>query len=109
MFIKNQGKNITKKEMREIYIPHAKVMKNYCVNIIIPEVCAFYLASGYKSNAIEEDDYNTHLKTCIVMFNLLISKKDFNIIKNNTTDLLKSRYELVVINDKPLAFKSLYL
>ena len=67
---------------------------------ILPNMCAFYIASGYRLNAIWETNFNSLIGT--VMDMLTDSFTINNNLKSNIKKILKIKYNLKVINETPL-------
>lgn len=69
---------------------------------LIPEFIAFALMNGYNKGYMEYNSYDILIKTELTYFNI---KVDEDIIKKQTTKILKEKYNLIIVSEKPLDFK----
>ena len=106
MFLKKLDRDFTKKEIKKYLNPHYKMVCNYLEMFIIPETISFYLSTGYHYSLVYEEDFNIHIKSIVdELFNYEL--KDLNLAKKNIKQILKIKYNLKVINEKPLNFKKI--
>ena len=72
---------------------------------IMPEVIAFYLATGYYGSCMYEESLHIHINSIIAeVFNG--EEKDRPRLIDNIKKLLRIKYGLIVINEDPLDFAS---
>jgi len=71
----------------------------------MPEVIAFYLATGYYGNCMYEESLHIHINSIIAeVFN--VEDNDRPKLIKNIKNILCLRYGLIVINEDPLDFAS---
>lgn len=104
MFRIDNGKDITPEEFLKYVSPHIDKVNNYIIKNIIPEVCAYYIVTGYEDNAIWENAYDTHIGTVLDMFNIEFNNT-ISHIKHKTTKILLNKYGYYIINENPLQLK----
>lgn len=106
MFIKNNDNNITDIEDEMLLKPHLMVMDGYIENYIVPEVVAFYLATGYYNSCVYEESLLTHINTVIAgFFNHDIT--NINKVMDDVKRLLLVKYGLKVITNDPLKLEKI--
>lgn len=106
MFIKPTGKDYTKKEINNYLMPHYNLITNYMEKCVIPEVVAYYLATGYYHSLMFEDTFNIHIKSIQdELFNY--QAKNTKATKERVKDILENKYSLRVIGERPLKFEEL--
>ncbi len=96
--------DISDDDFIKVVEPHNKAIDEYLRDNVVYEFVAFYLATGYKLNALWESSllahYNGALESlCGVTFK---NRKEFDKIKS----ILKNKYNLIVINEEPLQFST---
>ena len=104
MFRKNTPDDFTPYELEHYVNPHFDAVRNYFINYVIPDACAFEIYSAYK-NQIEEDSYFIFINDSLTNFNFEFSKEEVNNFKESVSKALKVKYGLIVIKDDPLTLK----
>ena len=105
MFLKSGVNDISDDEFELIISPHGDKVNQFIEEYIMPEVIAFYLATGYYENCMYEESLNIHINSIIAeVFNG--EEKDRKKLIYNIKKLLGIKYGLVVINEDPLNFAS---
>ena len=99
MFRMEDGKDLTDKEFEDITYPHQLQTELFLEEYIIPEYVAFYIASGYYESAIWEGSFDILINSSADVFNYIINDK--NKLKKAIIKLLRSKYSLNVISEKP--------
>lgn len=106
MFLKSTDRDISDKEFEEILLPHYKVVSRFLEEYVIPEVIAFYLASGFYGSCVYEESYRIHINSIVKeIFNCEIS--NMKELKRNIKKLLIVKYGLEIVDEDPLDFKEL--
>lgn len=54
MFLRKNERDISDEEFEEILLPHYKMVDDFMEGYVIPEVIAFYLASGYYGSCMRK-------------------------------------------------------
>jgi len=103
MFRHEDGKDITNEEYNNYLLPHVLVSDRYLRDVIAPQYCAFYIASGFRMGSLWEDSLRIHVQSVLDMFNYEF--KNVPKIMKLTKDLLLSQYGLSIVSDNPLVFK----
>lgn len=103
MFRIENGEDVSTQEFDRFVAPHWDKINNYVEKNIIPDVCAFYLATGFRDNAIWEHHFDIHIGTVLDMFNhnFKITPK----MKNEIKKILASKYGYHIVSENPLRFK----
>lgn len=105
MFLKNGVNDISDDEFNLIISPHGDKVNQFVEEYIMPEVIAFYLATGYYESCMYEESLHIHINSIIAeVFNG--EEKDRPKLIDNIKKLLRIKYGLVVINEDPLDFAS---
>lgn len=102
MFRKPSKDDITDEEYEKYIIKQSNDEILFLKENIIPEFIAFAISNGYINGYEEFNDYDIHIKSELTYFNLIINEND---IKNKVTKILKEKYNLIIISEKPLDFK----
>lgn len=92
--------NISDDDFVKAVEPHNKAIDEYLRKNVVYDFIAYYIASGYKMDALWESSllahYNGALESmCGVTFR---NEKEFGEIKR----ILKKKYKLIVVNEEPL-------
>ena len=98
---------ISKEYYQKYEEPHFDLLNTYLVKYVIPDFCAFYIFSAFHHHS-EEEDFIIFIESALVFFNVDLTKKEKNILYKNVIDILKLKYGLLVINDKPLKLKDIF-
>lgn len=67
MFRRNNGEDIFDQEDRKCLEPHRNRFKTYMLDYIIPDMCAFYISSGYQLNAFYSDTFDSFINDVLSM------------------------------------------
>jgi len=100
MFLKEDGKDITKKQFKEIISPRLDKNNRYMEEIIIPDYTAFYIATAYYDSSDWEDSLRIYINSACTMFNYEI--KNFKRLSSKVKELLKIKYSLLVVEETPI-------
>ena len=104
MFRRNNGEDISDQEERKYLEPHRKRFKIYMLDYIIPDICAFYISSGYQLNAFYSDTFDSFINDVLSMLNC-----EYQIssdLKEKIRKCLRIKYGLIVIKENPLRFRT---
>lgn len=103
MFLKSGVNDISDDEFEMIISQHGDIVNQFVEEYIMPEVIAFYLATGYYGSCMYEESLHIHINSIIAeVFN--VEEKDRLKLIDNIKKLLRIKYGLVVINEDPLDF-----
>lgn len=103
MFHHEDGKDITEEEHVKYLLPHALVTDRFLREVIAPQYCAFYIASGFRMGSLWEDSLRIHVQSVLDTFNY--DFKNIPKIMRQTKELLLSQYGLSMVSDNPLMLK----
>lgn len=104
MFRRNNGEDISDAEFHKYFEPHRNRFKTYMLDYIIPDMCAFYISSGYQLNALYSDTFDSFINDVLSMLNC-----EYQIsgnLKENIRKCLRIKYGLIVIKENPLRFRT---
>ena len=104
MFRRNNGEDISDAEFHKYFEPHQNRFKTYMLDYIIPDMCAFYISSGYQLNAFYSDTFDSFINDVLSMLNC-----EYQIsgnLKENIRKCLRIKYGLIVIKENPLRFRT---
>lgn len=105
MFRKSSNKDVTDEEYQKYVIPEIERRDKYLIDILIPDFCAYSIAMGWKYETMPYHDYKIHLGDFLNYFNIPdINEED---LKIKISTILKEKYNLEIINEKPLDLKEL--
>lgn len=105
MFLKSGINDISDDEFNMIISPHGDKVNQFIEEYVMPDVIAFYLATGYYGSCMYKESLNIHINSIIAeVFNG--EEKDRTKLIYNIKKLLRIKYGLVVINEDPLNFAS---
>ena len=102
MFRKTVKEDVTDEEWNNYIVKELNDQEFFLKDELIPEFIAFSISNGYTKGYTEYNDYSIHIKTCLTYFNLQVDEDD---IKKKVTKVLKEKYNLIVVSEKPLDFK----
>lgn len=106
MFLKKLDRDFTEEEINNYLMPHYNLITNYMENCVIPQVIAYYLATGYYHSLMFEDTFNIHIKSIQdELFNY--QAKDLKETKEKVKYILENKYSLKVRCERPLKFEEL--
>ena len=103
MFRAVKKEDVTDEEFDKYILKQSKDEMAYLIDSMIPEFIAFTISNGYVKGYTEYNDYDIHIKTALTYFNIKVDEND---IKQKVTEILKEKYDLHIISEKPLDFKS---
>lgn len=89
-------------KFEEIYYPFSKNFNEYITRYIIPDVIAFYLASGYLRKCLSIDSLKRHIYSAKDVFNI---KCDIDKLIPSIEDILRIKYNLKIVNLDPMILK----
>ena len=93
----------TSKEYSDITDPFRKVFDSCMLEYYVPEVCAYYIALGYKMDALWEYSFDIHIGTVLDDIN-----RDYQVtqkLKLDVKRILELKYGLHTICEEPLQFQ----
>lgn len=102
MFRKAKKEDITDEEYEKYIIKQSDDEMFFLKEKIIPEFIAFAISNSYTNGYEEYNDYDIHIKSELTYFNVIVDEND---IKDKVTKVLKEKYNLVIVSEKPLDFK----
>ena len=104
MFLRNTNIDISDEEFERIIEPHHKKVGDYLEVCIIPEVVAYYIATGYYTSSTYEESFQIHINSVLAeFFNYEVQNKKQ--LKKQIKKLLKVKYGLEIEDEEPLDFK----
>lgn len=104
IFLKDTDRDVSDKELEDIIEPHHKKVEEYLEEYIVPEVVAYYFATGYYDSTMYEEKFQIHINSIMAeLFNYEVQNKKQ--LKRNIRKLLKIKYGLEVEDEEPLDFK----
>lgn len=106
MFIKNECGDVSDEEFEKIVAPFDSMFDSFVKEFILPEACAFYVAIGFREECLWQQDFDLFIGSVLDMLNH--PKSYVNEIKPTVIKLLKLKYGLNVINEKPLELSNVY-
>lgn len=96
--------DIGDEEFAKVVEPHGKECDEYIRQNVIYDFVAFYLASGYRLNAIWEGNLIPHVNSAVeTLAGSVYLKKNFD--TERLKKILKEKYNLTVISEDPLIFE----
>lgn len=101
MFLKSGIKDINDDEYNLIISPHGVKVHQFVEEYIMPEVIAFYLATGYYGSCMYEESLQIHINSIIAEVFTSEEEERARLI-DNIKKILRIKYGLIVINEDPL-------
>ena len=102
--LKDTDRDISDKQFEDLIEPHHKKVEAYLEEYIVPEVVAYYFATGYYDSTMYEEKFQIHINSIMAeLFNYEVQNKKQ--LKRNIRKLLKIKYGLEVEDEEPLDFK----
>ena len=89
-------------KFEEIYYPFSKNFNEYITRYIIPDVIAFYLASGYLRKCLSIDSFKRHIYSAKDVFNI---KCDIDELMPSIEEILRIKYNLKIEKLDPMILK----
>lgn len=102
-FLKNYPEDIRDEDLELHLNPHLYKFQDYLRAEIIPEMCAYWIASGYFDSSLFEDKYDIFIRDVLAMFG--DNYKLTNRLRSNVTKVLKTKYKLKIRSYDPLDFE----
>lgn len=103
MFLKSGINYMSDDEFNLIISPHGIKVHQFVEEYVMPEVIAFYLATGYYGSCMYEESLQIHINSIIAeVFNS--EEEDRPRLIDNIKKILRIKYGLIVINEDPLDF-----
>ena len=102
-FLKNYPEDIRDEDLELHLNPHLYKFQDYLRAEIIPEMCAYWIASGYFDSSLFEDNYDIFIRDVLAMFG-----DDYKLtdnLRNNVTKVLRDKYNLIIKSVDPLDFE----
>ena len=92
--------DVSDEEHSKVILAHDKVLHKFVKDNFLHEFCAFYLATGYRMDAIWEGDLDALLygATDGLIMSWFIKELDHNKLKS----ILKNEYGIIITNETPL-------
>ena len=103
MFRISTGEDVTDEEFELYLLPHLNRYDAFMKEYIIPEMCAFYIVSGYDTGGLEENSLRIYLNDVMAFLN--DNYKVTASLKNKVIKCLKIKYNLEVVSEDPLTFR----
>lgn len=97
------SKDITDIEFYNILVPYHNNFENYMEKYIIPETFAFDLANSHYRDCLCDASLQIHYNSMCDVFNGF--NESFYIVKPFVIELLKIKYNLVIVSDNPLVLE----
>lgn len=92
--------DITDKEFEETYLPFYNNANDYLNKYVIPD-----LANGYSRHCLSECNLINYINSAIDVFNC---KCDINKLISKVKEILRIKYNLIIIKDNPMILKKFY-
>lgn len=105
MFKQNTDEDISDTEYNEVIKPHIDKVNNFHETYLVPEISAYYIATGYYNNALYEDSLLNHITSCTSTIDMNVSNEKKLIA--NVKELLLVKYGLEIENENPLIVKKI--
>ena len=97
--------DITDKEFEEIYLPFYNNVNDHLNNYVIPDLISFYLANEYSRHCLLDCSLRNHINSAVDIFNC---RCDINKLIPNVKEILKIKYILIIVKDKPMILNKYY-
>ena len=95
--------DISEDDFANVVNPHNKLISDHIYKEILFQFVAFYIASGYRMNALWEGSLIGHVNSAIESLSCVIFKDNFD--STELKKILSEKYNLTIINENPLTFK----
>lgn len=106
MIRKCTDEDISDEELQKVINPFYDNYHEYIITYVMHEVIAFYVASSYSRNAIQEATFYQHYNSAKDTFNIS-DDEDYDKVKTEVIKLLRMKYSLEIISENPLDFKKI--
>ncbi len=97
--------DITDEEFEEKYGPFYDNFNDYMKTFVIPDVVAFYLASGYDRSCLDDCPLKNHINSAVDVFNIIC---DVDELIPTIEMILKIKYNLKITQKNPLKIEKSY-
>lgn len=97
--------DITDEEFEEKYGPFYDNFNNYMKTFVIPNVVAFYLASGYDRSCLDNCPLKNHINSAVDVFNIICDVDD---LIPKIEMILGIKYNLKITQRNPLKLEKGY-
>ena len=105
MFKKNTNEDVSETEYNTVIKPHIDKVNSFHETYLVPEISAYYIATGYYNNALYEDSLLNHITSCTSTIDMNVSNEKKLIA--NVKELLLVKYGLEIENENPLIVKKI--
>lgn len=105
MFKKNTDEDVSETEYNTVIKPHIDKVNSFHETYLVPEISAYYIATGYYNNALYEDSLLNHITSCTSTIDMRVSNEKKLIA--NVKELLLVKYGLEIENENPLIVKKI--
>ena len=76
MFKKNTDEDVSETEYNTVIKPHIDKVNSFHETYLVPEISAYYIATGYYNNALYKDSLLNHITSCTSTIDMrVLSKK----------------------------------
>ena len=104
MIRKCTDEDISDEELEKVIDPFYDNYHEYIITYVMPEVIAFYIASSFSRNAMQEATFYQHYNSAKDIFNIS-DDEDYDKVRAEVIKLLRMKYSLEIICEDPLDFK----
>lgn len=105
MFKKNTDEDVSETEYNTVIKPHIDKVNSFHETYLVPEISAYYIATGYYNNALYKDSLLNHITSCTSTIDMNVSNEKKLIA--NVKELLLVKYGLEIENENPLIVKKI--
>ena len=105
MFKKNTDEDVSETEYNTVIKPHIDKVNSFHETYLVPEISAYYIATGFYNNALYEDSLLNHITSCTSTIDMNVSNEKKLIA--NVKELLLVKYGLEIENENPLIVKKI--
>lgn len=105
MFKKNTDEDVSETEYNTVIKPHIDKVNSFHETYLVPEISAYYIATGFYNNALYEGSLLNHITSCTSTIDMNVSNKKKLIA--NVKELLLVKYGLEIENENPLIVKKI--
>lgn len=109
MFRELDGKDFPEEIVNTIINPQYDRYERFVENVLAPEAVAFFLSSGYRSNALWNNNFNAHVNSVLDMLNeTRPNKSTYLKIKKEAKRIMRVKYGINVKCEDPIEFECDY-
>ena len=105
MILKSTKEDISDNDYNKTIGLHLKLTNKYVQTVLLPNLCAYYIAIGYYKSCMYNENYDIVINTIFDFFNLNLENTDM--LKTNINEILKANYNLVIVRENPLDIKEI--